>query len=115
MKISKEDVEHIAHLARLEVDDSLVAPEVNRHSFQAGQIVAKIGDGGILDMPNKMMFQDVSLHIGEEHALVAGRTEQAKVGPRSESDKGNTVGVILQLFIQCPEQRAIIVEEGITH
>lgn len=35
----------------IEMDDSLIAPEVDRNGFQSRQVVAEIGDGGILDVP----------------------------------------------------------------
>jgi len=69
MKISKDDVEHIAHLARLEVDDSLV----EKFSTQVS---------GILDYIDVLKNADVSgVPLASGAALQTNVFRQDKVEP----------------------------------
>ncbi len=94
----------------VEMDDALVAPEVDGDRLQAGEVGTKVRDGRVLHMAEVMVLEDLAVHIGEEHTLVAGGTEEAGGLAHLVGHNGDAVCVVFDRVFIGPEFGAVIVE-----
>ena len=62
-------------IGAVEVHDALVAPEVDGKGLQTRQVRPEIGDSRILNVAKIVVFEDIALHVGKEHALIARGAE----------------------------------------
>ena len=85
----------------IHVNNSLVAPEIDRDGFQSGHVRTKIGDDRILHMTEAMMLLNFSFRIHEQHSFIARCEKEAwfrfRIGKKFHHRDTVGVGRILTL------------------
>ena len=95
----------------VEVQDALVAPEIDRDRLETGHVISEPGNGRVLSVADPVVLENVAFQIGEENARVAGCVKDLQPFPISEVGNGDPVGVILNLVLEVPEHCSVVIEQ----